>query len=92
VLCPRSASSTKRFIRFLRKSQRNHIVGIKLGDAFSHNLGHQLPRRALNRADRYLIRMTCQIVQRSAGVAGRSVLNLEDRFGGIAPRSVSLHN
>src|SRR3977135_546416 len=42
VLCPRSIPSTKRFIRSLRKSRRNHTARITLTRAFLHSQGHWL--------------------------------------------------
>src|SRR6202030_2067130 len=45
VLCPRSIPSTKRFIRSLRKSRRNHTVRITSNGAFLHSQGHE--RRGL---------------------------------------------
>src|SRR5207302_9050022 len=41
VLCPRSIPSTKRFIRFLRKSRRNHTSRITSTSAFLHSQGHE---------------------------------------------------
>jgi hypothetical protein len=40
LLCPQSVPSTKRLIRSLRKSRRNHTARIKWGSAFLHRLGH----------------------------------------------------
>src|SRR3984893_4791080 len=39
VLCPRSIPSTKRFIRSLRKSRRNHTARIASTHAFLHSQG-----------------------------------------------------
>src|ERR1700693_1323378 len=38
VLCPRSIPSTKRFIRFLRKSRRNHTARITSTRVFTHGV------------------------------------------------------
>src|SRR3977135_4060505 len=46
VLCPRSIPSTKRFIRSLRKSRRNHTARITPTGAFLHSQGHSLPIRS----------------------------------------------
>src|ERR1700730_228152 len=41
VLWPRSIPSTKRFIRSLRKSRRNHTARITSTRAFLHSQGHR---------------------------------------------------
>src|SRR5580700_7279864 len=65
VLCPRSIPSTKRFIRSLRKSRRNHTARITSTRAFLHSQGH----REKNSRRAYVFRIASDSCRKRAAPA-----------------------